>query len=64
MKVLNSEMNDDAYNTDDLQAIRCNLLNGENELAIQGEGYFNTDASSPYWCSITCRRKSLFCLIV
>ena len=44
----NSEMNDgyDAFNIDDSPSDMY-LLNGENELAIQGEGYFNTDASYP-----------------
>ncbi|MDZ4331924.1 MAG: LamG domain-containing protein, partial [Flavobacterium sp.] len=44
----NSEMNDgyDAFNIDDSPSDMY-LLNGENELAIQGEGYFDEDASFP-----------------
>jgi hypothetical protein len=44
----NSEMNDgyDAYNIDDSPSDMY-LLNGENELAIQGEGYFDENASYP-----------------
>jgi hypothetical protein len=44
----NSEMNDgyDAYNIDDSPSDMY-LLNGENELAIQGEGYFDEEASYP-----------------
>jgi hypothetical protein len=41
----NSEMNDGQFNT--MFSSDMYLLNGENELAIQGEGYFNTDASYP-----------------
>ncbi|MFV8322474.1 choice-of-anchor D domain-containing protein [Flavobacterium sp. LS2R12] len=44
----NSEMNDgyDAFNIDDSPSDMY-LLNGENELAILGEGYFDEDASFP-----------------
>ncbi|MGZ9735565.1 LamG-like jellyroll fold domain-containing protein [Flavobacterium sp. GNP002] len=44
----NSEMNDgyDAFNIDDSPSDMY-LLNGENELAIQGEGYFDENASFP-----------------
>lgn len=44
----NSEMNDgyDAFNIDDSPSDMY-LLNGENELAIQGEGYFDEEASFP-----------------
>jgi hypothetical protein len=44
----NSEMNDgyDAFNIDDSPSDMY-LLNGENELAIQGEGYFDEEASYP-----------------
>ncbi|MDI6050811.1 T9SS type A sorting domain-containing protein [Flavobacterium sp. XS2P24] len=44
----NSEINDgyDAFNIDDSPSDMY-LLNGENELAIQGEGYFDEDASFP-----------------
>jgi hypothetical protein len=44
----NSEMNDgyDAYNIDDSPSDMY-LLNGENELAIEGEGYFDEHASYP-----------------
>jgi hypothetical protein len=44
----NSEMNAgyDAVNIDDSPSDMY-LLNGENELAIQGEGYFDADASYP-----------------
>jgi hypothetical protein len=44
----NSEMNAgyDAYNIDDSPSDMY-LLNGENELAIQGEGYFDEHASYP-----------------
>jgi hypothetical protein len=44
----NSEMNDgyDAYNIDDSPSDMY-LLNGENELAIEGEGYFDENASYP-----------------
>jgi len=44
----NSEMNAgyDAFNIDDSPSDMY-LLNGENELAIQGEGYFNKDAAYP-----------------
>jgi hypothetical protein len=44
----NNEMNDgyDAFNIDDSPSDMY-LLNGENELAIQGEGYFDEQASYP-----------------
>ena len=44
----NSEMNDgyDAFNIDDSPSDMY-LLNGKNELAIQGEGYFDEEASYP-----------------
>ncbi|MFV8270932.1 LamG-like jellyroll fold domain-containing protein [Flavobacterium sp. GT2N3] len=44
----NNEMNDgyDAFNIDDSPSDMY-LLNGENELAIQGEGYFDEKASFP-----------------
>ncbi|WP_395050424.1 LamG-like jellyroll fold domain-containing protein, partial [Flavobacterium sp.] len=44
----NSEMNNgyDAFNIDDFPSDMY-LLNGENELAIEGEGFFDTSASYP-----------------
>ncbi|UFH46349.1 T9SS type A sorting domain-containing protein [Flavobacterium galactosidilyticum] len=57
----NSEMNDgyDAYNIDNSPSDMY-LLNGENELAIQGEGYFDKNASFPIGVRIETAGKVSF----
>ncbi|MDO8317383.1 MAG: T9SS type A sorting domain-containing protein, partial [Flavobacterium sp.] len=57
----NNEMNDgyDAVNIDDSPSDMY-LLNGENELAIQGEGYFDEEASYPIGVRIESAGKVSF----